>query len=338
MSTPNGEMPLDKVLSKVRALTERAEHHATPPLEAQLCRRRADALMLKYAVTRAMADSKLPPTAQSKPMIVEIALGDYSDILGYIGRLAGDLARHSRCRIRNYTAWHDGQWHSKVYGFEHDLRYFEVLYTTTRLHMVSAMIPRFEPGKSLEENVYEIHNAGYNWLEIAEIDGWRKLPQAMHPEVKVPYKHEDGRIQPATMVGSRYKRACIRAARVRGETRLSIPAGRSKIYRKSAAQGYTSRINRRLIDLERARPTSAAVVLASSAHSLEDFFKEHNPDLFEVAPDTEATPKRGRPRVFKPGPFDESAYYRGVAYANTADLSPNSKMGHPAAKPIEGGK
>src|SRR5258708_308090 len=174
-------MELNKLLEKVRALISKAEHPATDPVEAQTYREKADALMLTHMIDDIMLDQSRPPEQRAKPAFIEIELGTTrSDLTGWIATLAVQVATHCRCKLRNYTGYpqtEDRSWGnaihtSKVYGYESDLRYFEVLYTELRLHMLGALRPNHDPRLSYDDNCYILHSAGYNWLDVARMYGW----------------------------------------------------------------------------------------------------------------------------------------------------------------------
>jgi hypothetical protein len=322
----NPEINLDKILSRVRGLIAKAEHESTPPHEAALAAQMADALMLKYSINAAQADAARPRQEQSKPVIISVEVGGYSDILGYIGSLCETVAEHCRCKVRTYADWHDGSWFAKVYGFESDVRYFELLYTTLRLHMVGALIPRFETHKSLEENCYNLHMAGYNWLEIAAIDGWNKVAsweRQPQQEMKIPYRHKDGRIQPATQVGSHYKRAYQRAARDRNES-----------HRKSSASGYVSQLARRLREVASGRAGGSELILRTRIDDLDALFRKDNPDMFRKLTDEELKAEsKNRPK-YRYKPVNPAAFERGVHVANTADLNNTSRVGNQGSRAV----
>lgn len=349
-------MELNKVLDRVRKLLTLAEHESTPTAEASAAREQADALMLKYAIEEATLDATRPVSERAKPGVVVMPVGEFSNLTGYLATMAGDIAKHCRCRIRFYDHWADGQYQSKVYGFESDLHYFEVLYTILRLHMLGVLLPKIDPKLSDEDNAYFLHNAGFNWLEIAEMYGWVKVSEWQHPDVNRPYKHkETGEVQPATQVGSRIKRAYYRAVEARNEQPTKIAAGGSKGYREDAASGYISRMHQRLRKASQGREQTGELVLASRMQDLEDFWRESNENRYtrcprceklsanpyecehcgqfikdrpEACPRCAANPSkhcrdhpagsRGRARL-----LNTQAYQRGVAHADTADLTAN---------------
>lgn len=347
---------LDKILKRVRAIVTKAENltaDAEKPgvsdtdrlaylAEADAARTMADALMLQYQITEVTAERE-SGTIQSKPMILTVNIGPDSEITGYFTYLMQEIAKHCRCRVRPYTSWTGDGWNAKVYGFESDVRYFDLLYTTIRLHMLGVLLPRVDRSESLEDNAYRLHNSGYNWLQIAEMYGWRKWQwrfsggNGTAPEgMKVPYFRtgSDGVIeyQPATQVGSRIKRAYHRACAVRGESVQKIAANGTITYRKSAADGYVAMIARRLRKMASERDSGAALILRSRIDDLNALFRQDNPDLFPdpAAQAEEPSNAKGRkPRrvVYKTMRVNSEAYMRGARHAESADLNGSARMG-----------
>jgi hypothetical protein len=341
-------MELSQVLKRVRQFVEIAEapiaEGNTPEqvaailIEQASARAMADKLMEEYAIQQAELDAHRPAAARSKPGKINVDLvGDY-DILYAIQLLARAVAKSCRCQMRDYAGQHDGIFFARVYGYESDLRYFEMKYTILRLHMVGALKPSIDPNRSLEDNCYDLHNAGLNWLEIAALYGWRKATyrEADDPQ-PIMYVKGDERKSNWT-VGSHYKRAYLRAIKARGETKLTIAASATETFRRSAADGYTRRIIQRIRDdAESSTGNSSALVLRSE--SLDAFFREDNPDLFvkrEPYAAPEPCPKcaknksgscRDHPlgRTYRAPAFSGAGYARGVRHANTAILDPQAE-------------
>jgi hypothetical protein len=335
MSDTVNEAPegLSSVLNKVRKLIDFAEAPVAPGAtqaerdasnaEKEAARLRADALMLKYAVSEAMAQGMRPADVRVKPVKIAVELGRWdSDIIAYIGGIADELAVHCRCKIRNYATHRNGVWFANVYGFESDVRYFEHLYTVLRLHMLGVLMPKVESTLSLDENCYRLHSAGYNWLDIAAMYGWGLHARGTGPNKLYRNKH-DGEVKTMYQVGSMYKSAYYRAIAARGEQPVKVAAGGVKTYRKSAAQGYYTRMNQRLRAIREGRGTGSELVLASRMDDIEEMFREDNPELFrkiEPSPEDSKPPRKVRQRKYVPPPFNAQAYGTGVRHANTADL------------------
>jgi hypothetical protein len=310
-------MELNRVLELARKLIAKAES-TDSPAEADALIKQADALRIKYAIDEAALDASRPAAARSKPATIEIELGG-AGITEYIAGMARDIALHCGCKIRNYTSHYDGAWHSKVWGFESDLRYFEILYTTLRLHMIGALRPKPDPTISIEDNAYVLHNAGLNWFDIAKAFGWYQVTPLPGEPVNMYVNRNTGeRAGWAKSVGT-FKAAYKRAIIARGESALHIPPSGGDTFRRSAAQGYISRIDQRLRAIRGQRTNSSALALRVS--EVEEMYESDNPDLFKPVEET-AIVRRGRPRAYKELPFSSTAYSRGVDHANTASLDP----------------
>jgi hypothetical protein len=362
-------MELNKVLARVHkliALSEGTipadateEERANMEREQKLAAEQADALMTKYAIDQAALDMARPAAMRTKPDTLDFAVGD-GEMAGWLTTLAGYVASHCRCLVRNYVSHKDGAWHSRAYGYESDLRYFEILWTTLRLHMLGAIRPSADPALSLDDNCYQLHEAGFNWLEIAKQYGWSKCRS---DSGRIRREHERGCIsddlfgkyeagkceiwyQEATdtydtnfHVGGIFKRAYMRAVKARGEQPTKLSASGSKTFRYSAAQGYVSRLVRRLREVEKGRDGTAT--LALRIDDLEDFYRESNPKAFtrcpkceklsadpydcdrcghKIAKAPEVKASRGRRAAFREAPFSEAGYRRGARHADTADL------------------
>lgn len=336
---------LDKVLHQVRLLVARAEHPiadgATPEeraaelIQQETARKMADKLMLDYAIQEAQLADAAPAENRTKPSIVEVAMTTEASLIGYVARLARDVAQHTRCQVRTYTR-HDPQegWMVKVYGFEPDVRYFNILYTTLRLHMVGALSPRPDPAQSLEDNAYRLHNIGLNWLAIAEAYGWRKYGKDPVSGKPTYIHRQTQEIKTNTDLGAIYGHAYMRAIKARGEERVRVPAGGQRSFRRSAADGYSERIAERLRDLRNGREPGADLVLKSRMDDVDALYREDNPDLFVKREPFVFTscPKCARAKSgycrdhpkgsYRPAPYSQAGYEAGVRQANTASLDP----------------
>jgi hypothetical protein len=334
---------LDKILSRVRTLIAKAEHPiadgATPTereaaiVEQTEAMRMADALMLRYRIDRAMANNAMPAATRTKPVIIEVEVGDgYSDIIGHIGSLCQDIATHCRCRVRLWSRYEfkDGNatYFAKIYGFEGDAKYFEMLYTTLRLHMLGLLMPRFDPALSFEDNCYHLHNAGYNWMQMAAMQGWKKFPgqKGVAGHLIRYYNQKLGQEDTAGKIGGGiYKKAYQKACKARGEAPKVIAAGSTDTYRKSAASGYTTRLAQRLYNIREGRDSDSRtgeLVLRSTFEDLDALFREDNPDLFKKIEATAevSTGKKYRPKKYKEPSFSQAGYGTGVSHADRADL------------------
>ena len=314
-------MELSSVLGKVRALIERAEHPDTPEHEAKACRERADKLMQKYAIDEWQTKAKAPKSF--KPDRVRINLGQPdSEFLSETATLCNEVASFCNCT----SIWMKGsgvKWgdytreeYSWVYGYESDLRYFELLFTTLYLHMSGAIFPKPDLTKSIGENAYELRNAGLNWIEIAKAYGWREVPR-WDGEPKNVYVNDNvpgvpKRVGWSQAVGQ-YERAYRKVIKAKGEQIVRIPPNGARTYRLNAAQGYLHRISQRLRMVKSQRGTGTEIMLRDKTQNINALIAEMHPEL-----------STNQARKVK---YNADAYARGTYHANTASLNPEAGAG-----------
>jgi Protein of unknown function (DUF2786) len=303
-------MEQNDVLRKVRALIERAEHPSTPAGEAEQCRATADKLMEKYAIEEWQTAQATGVGA--KPTRIKINLGKVdSPFLTETATLAHVVANFCRCSSMWMTGsgYGDREEYAYVYGFESDLRYFEMLFTTLFLHMSGAIFPEPHPEKSLELNAYEMHNAGLNWYDIAQAYGWREVAP-LPGEAKHMYKNREGERASWSKAVGRIKSAYAREVKARGEQPLRIPPQGSENFRHNAANGYILRIQQRLDEQLGKRGAGTEIALRDRGPAIRALLEEKHPD---------ASPQSGRNVKFNP-----EAYARGRRHANSASLNPQA--------------
>jgi hypothetical protein len=252
-------------------------------VEQASARAMADALMLEYAITEADAEAAKPASERMKPTS-ELFEGGSGDLEHHIDALASDIARFTRCKVR--IAHWDYERHFymyRVYGYESDVRYFQFLYTTLRLHFIGALRPKIDPSKTQDENSYILHNAGFGWHEIAEMYGWKPERDFEGKETGVWFTKEgelwDKDLR--TMVRP-YRSGWLRECKRRGETPVMNISPEN--FRKDAANGYRDRIRRRLREVEEGRRLEGGSALALRIEDLEEFIREQNASRYTRCP------------------------------------------------------
>lgn len=317
-------MNLDNVLSKVRSLVQRAEHPSTPPDEAALCRAKADEMMLKYAVDQAMLRDSQPQAEQQKPSKIVIDLCDAGiPYESQFTMLVMVICEHTRTQCLFLGAQMDksalDSWkivygdfkvQAEVYGFESDLKYFEILYTTLLLHMSNGIDPRPDPALSDEENAYNLHNSGLNWGEIARL--YYPARDAQHGGwngVKVP----SGDFYP----GKVWKRAYDRYLRKNKGTAVSLPpkfteAARTN-WRQNFAESYVATLRRRLYMARSGHQAGSEIILRSSMQAINEMIRREHPNSAKMA-DTKRVE------------YNAAAYKAGNDHAQSADLNGNARV------------
>lgn len=345
---------LDKVLKRVRQLIDRANapvaEGATPEerdgaeREARQAQEMADALMLRYALDEAQARATTPAQARIRPVTLTVPMGRYNEMFWVSQSMANAVARHTRCMVSPRNIW-DSDTHEyvmKVYGFQYDVKFFEVMFTSLQLHMLGVLLPKVQTEQSLEANCVRLHHAGYNWLQIAELYGWHKVDMTYRygpPEllaVKVPFEHRDGRVSPATTVGGIYKRAYYRGIEATGEAPVKVAAGTLESFRLSAASGYLAELRARLSRIESGRMAGLGLILKSSMDEVRAMYDADHPKPKESAGQLpchkcEAAKSghcREHPRgSYRTVSFSDAGYAAGARHARTADLNPAAGAG-----------
>jgi hypothetical protein len=340
-------MDLDAVLSKVQKLVNKSEHPETDAVEAAALRAKADGLMLKYAIDQAALNSARPEAERAKPESITIEMCEIgSPFEQELSNLAFVISKYTRTKFLMYgygirmkarareslkaTGYKFGYVKMKVYGFESDLKYFNLLWTVLNLHLANGLEIDYDFAKSLEYNTYIMHNAGYNWLDIARAFGWAKQDPDDYPGIKEPWRltvdrpgaagGPAGTVQPATMVGSRFKRAYYREIGRRGEDRLSIPASGRLNFQLSFMRSYWIRVGQRFDEAARSREPGAAVMLRSAFEEVQRMYDEENPDV-----------KDAKHRTHRHNP---EGWKRGHAHANAADIQ-GTRVGAERRKAVE---
>jgi hypothetical protein len=315
------DVRLDNILSKVRGLVAKAEHPDTPENEARLCRERADAMMLKYAIDQATLRESQPVAERARPAKISVdvcpAGSDYErmfiDLVCVVCEhtrtqpvfnCAG-IAKHKVAEYNRHSA-KTIQVTAQVYGFESDLKYFEILYTTLLLHMSNGIDPSFDTTASDRANAYALHNAGFNWGEIAKM-----ALKFGHPHGWDGHKVLAGETYP----GKYWKQQYNMEIRARGESAVSLPAKFTEqaraIWRLNFAQSYNATIRRRLWMARSSREIGAELVLRSSMEEVARLLADEHPHAVQMGPDKEV-------------PFNETAWAAGNRHAKTADLGGQS--------------
>jgi hypothetical protein len=307
-------MELDKVLDKIRGLINKAESleaGGDPDhiREAIACRERADAMMQKYAVEEWQARQATPAASRTKPerIKIDIGAGD-GDFLTEIATLVNIVSKFCKCS----SIWMAGsgfgmssiQEYVWVYGYESDLRYFEMLFTQLHLHMIGAIFPAPDPVKTLGQNIYDLHNAGVSWVEISAMYGW--YPDASlpgEPNYMFLNKITNERLSWNKSVG-KLKAAYKAEAARRGEKPVRLTP---KTYQRNAANGYLARINQRLREISGQRGSGMELVLADKSQNIAAAVSDDFPSSKQVSG--------------KKQKYDATAYRRGVSHANTASLN-----------------
>jgi len=292
----------NKALDKILNLLNLAEHENTGAEEAESARQMANKLMTKFAIE----EHQLAAAGKSQKTYVPVVdkfqfcdkeeglqekslLQEYYSLIHYI-------AIHNRCRVH-------GEWNGSatLVGYESDIWMTKIMFSQVRLHMAGKVDPKVDLALSFDENVYNLHEAGLIWKEIARrMDsasaegGWKRF--------------DNGSL--GRLIG-----AAKRQAKAEGVDYSA--KSNPHLYRKSFAESYTSEISQRLYRMKKASEEDTgeegALVLVSRKDNVDDMFKE----MFPPPPPS----KYNRARKYREHKRDASASAAGRSAAASADLS-----------------
>jgi hypothetical protein len=132
LGTPPVRRPQNtRVLEKVRALLAKAES-TTFPEEAEALSAKAQELMARHAIDSAMVGAGAG--AAAGPAGVRVPVDD--PYAGAKSILLSEVAAANRCR----AVWSKGFGFSTLFGFDSDLEFVDVLYTSLLVQATSAMV------------------------------------------------------------------------------------------------------------------------------------------------------------------------------------------------------
>lgn len=312
------KVELSKTMTTVRALIAKAESlesmgDSDSMNEALALRAKANELMDRHGLEEWQL-LKDAPDKNFKPTRIKVDIGEAGNpFLSETSTLVNVVSQFCKCS----SVWMKGSGYKGVreeycyvYGYESDLRYFELLFTTIYLHMAETIFPKPDTTKSLGENAYELHNAGLNWFDIAQAYGWHESPSRMgEPKLMYANKATGERASWGKSIG-RIKAAYTAEIKERGEPALRIPPSGSENFRRNSVLGYLHRISQRLREITGRRGTGMELVLADKSQNVRAMI---DADFDKI--------RMERSKEVK---HNAMAYARGVAHANTASLNPQA--------------
>lgn len=253
----------EKIQGKVSSLLERASHPGTDEHERELCIKKADELMAKYRIDRAMINFQKKETRQ-EIQSKEVIIPEY--FIDQLGSLIHALYRHSGCKtayaFRRCTA----------VGYPDDLFYADMLWNTVHMEFASQMFPSWDESDSFEANVYRLKEAGFKWSDIRDKDPSWKMPEL-------------GLFEKAPPVSSKYKTAYTRYCKKNGIV-PSPHTQRHEAYRLSYAESFASTLRKRLNKMDQDNKKAeddageeAALAIISDKDRIEEEFYRLFPNL-----------------------------------------------------------
>lgn len=290
-------MSEDRKIRTIQNLIAKAEATENES-EKQAFYAKAEDLMAKYAIEEAELDLAREAAQRSKPETTQISvIRAKSPVADQMSNLAQALANQFRCKIvfygLNQPKW-TGNISATVVGFPSDLRFFEMMWTSLQLHLLSGLESKPDASASVGENVAKLHESGVTWRRVVEI---------LSPETDVT--DEPAMKRAASRFKGAYRTYCQK------ENRPQVGMVSPITWQRNFAAAYVYRIRVRFWDLEKDRPASSALALRTE--EVEDKFNEMFGDL-----------KSTKSKTFR---TDYAARKAGVARANEADITGQKSAG-----------
>lgn len=272
-----------KMLKRVADLIAKAEGTEFSA-ERDALRNKADDLMVRYAIEEAELardqGRNLKAEVEKKSMSVA---GPDSPYRQQLIDLHWSLVRHSRCQAVYHGMRSNVSQpvYATVVGMPADLEYVEMVFTSLRLQMVNELEPVYDHGKTLQENVYEMRNAGMKNSRIEEQCG----------------------LSGGSAVRKHYEAECAE----RGEQpRKNV---NPKMAKRSFSEGFVMQVANRLAALKRRQEEDKGT--GTALVPVNDAVQEVYDEMF---PDVKASKiRRNRNR-------DYASVSRGVEAGKRADL------------------
>lgn len=278
----------EDVLRKVQALIAKADS-TTFDEERDALLAKADDLMLKYAIESYELDRARDARKRSEKIVLrEIEMVDYDHpVSRALIDLMSEVARHLRCRVAYAGAGRYGHLTAKVVGFEGDVEFCEMLYTSLWLQMTTHLEPKPDPELTFEQNIVMLLENGQKRERVCELMG-------------LNFQKDHGKVSRI------YRTWCEENGKPYAPR--SRPIGST--YAVNFARGFVNRVSTRFHEMDRAREANAngsAIVLRDRNAEVKDAFHEFFPLLGTMRRRTE-------------GKFNATARERGDAAGKTADL------------------
>lgn len=247
------------ILDKVAKLITLAEHANTSDIEREAFLAKADAMMVKYAIDRAVIESrKTSDEKREEPVSVTVPfVRDGVDFEDEYCQMFSAICGHNRVRavIRTYRE------QAVIVGFPTDVEYTQMIWNSVYLAFVSKLDPSWVADRPADENIKILKEAGWKWARIADAANANGFECTA----------TDGRLKAA------YRRQC----RLEGVEPTSHTQ-RHAAYRAAYAAAFSGTIESRLYRMRRAaedqatarREPGTAVALRSRADTVNaEFFR-----------------------------------------------------------------
>ena len=292
-------------LQVVRKLLTRAAHRETPEAEAESCRRKAEELMVSFAIEehhlrQAEESEQLRTRPVARWFSVEFYWDD-TDVFGTnLWTMFMDIADHCRLVLgpmEQRVVEGRGETGFQMVGFEADIEYFDMLFTAVLLDFVDKLRPRYDVNRTRIENIIVLKECGYKWDKICA-------------EMGVVYTKPN-----AIKIYAEYRAYCQETGRTQQKT---MP----KTFQRSFAMGYASTVGRRLREMRHGIEAAGGNSMALALRDIRQVVSEAVYDLFPGWGGHE----KGTVEKRRQWKIDGHAVGHGIQAGSRVDLSVNQNQ------------
>lgn len=320
----NNEAP-ENAMRRIQALLEMATHPGTPQEERENAQDKADALMRKYRLDRAMINFTRVSSEVRDPEVSEydrinlidensfarMSSRDYREEWGIqfeVNSLRGDVYRHCGTKVANLFD------KMTVVGYQEDIFFGDLLWTTIFQDLVKKMFPIWLESNTFDQNVFALKNAGFSWPQVREMGLERNA------------KDQTGLLT-AKNAGSKLRTAYARECKRQGFVPPEIQPRNPGLWRRSFIDSYASRLRHRFIIARAANngdvsPAGTLALVKEEdllTNKLWELFPQLNPE--NQPPAEEAVKGKKRLPKLKTRAADESAWAAGYNAANSVNIN-----------------
>ena len=292
-----------KMLKRIQGLLDKA-NGTTNEHEKEAFYNKAEELMRKHSVELFMLDAANDDRKGREPIVKHVDLplvrGDW-EFNDNLARLFAELCQHFGVRVAPFSAQKESL-KRLVVGWEHDIAFLEVLFTSLFVDIMANMKPKWDPEAPEGENLHKFKSTGYKWEDI-----WYIRCEALDLHEPWERKH-----------GVRWTNVYKKWADATGTDRQMSSSLR--YFRLDFGYGYVQEVSTRLRTMRDSRNEGPEVglVLADRKSDLDKFFEE----LYPPPPQKPVDPNAPKPKPvkYKTRNLNSGAYRAGRSQGRRADL------------------
>jgi hypothetical protein len=256
-------------MRRIQGLLRQAEDASITDEERQAFMEKADQLMAKHRLDRAILFASMTKTqkVQGREVVVDtIKAVEFTEFQGSLMRIRNAVYKHSGCAL-------EGSWYGdvKVVGYQEDIDYANMMFTSVHMEFIRRIFPAWNSALGFDENVYNLKSAGYSWSQVREFGLAKNARDRSGPLT-------------AANAGSKLRVAFKRHADKIGE--VVLPGKQQPMnpqrWRRNFADSFASTIASRLYVMDRSNKEVAGkegeIALRSDHDNVMERFWEEFPD------------------------------------------------------------